>query len=57
MINIEKADKYASCNCCFSNEKVILIIFENRTGHYDAVSLCEKCAKNLMTILKEKYGE
>lgn len=57
MISIEKADKYDSCNCCFSKEKVIHIIFQNRTGHGTAVALCDKCAKDLMIILKEKYGD
>lgn len=60
MIIFQKPDgESRSCNCCYSKEKVLDVLFQ-ADGHGTVVALCDKCRKELaekLTKLTEEEGK
>lgn len=58
MIEINKAENWRRCNCCYSDKDVVEISFRNEDGSQGTtVALCGACASALNVILHQRYGK
>lgn len=58
MIRLEEIRRIRECNCCYSTNNVVEIVFEyDGANQGSTVALCKNCRKELCDMIEKEDGE